>query len=31
MSERDFEKYEDEIDEAIRNGKFLYDISGAAR
>ena len=31
MSEREYAKYEDDIDEAIRNGQFLYDISGAAR
>lgn len=31
MSFLDYEKYESEISEAIRSGKFIYDISGAAR
>lgn len=31
MSDEDFEKFEKEILEAQRSGKFVYDISGAAR
>ena len=31
MSDREYEKRQDEIMEAIRNGNFVYDISGAAR
>jgi hypothetical protein len=31
LSKRDYEKYADEIDIAIRAGKFTYDISGGAR
>ena len=31
MSMREYEKKQDEIMDAIRKGKFIYDISGAAR
>jgi hypothetical protein len=31
MSDAEFEKNEDAIQEAIRSGQFAYDISGAAR
>lgn len=31
MSEKEFEKNEDSILEAMRTGKFVYDVSGAAR
>ena len=31
MSAREYEKNSDEIMEAIRSGKFIYDISGSAR
>lgn len=31
MSERDYNRYEKEIDAARASGKFVYDISGAAR
>ena len=31
MSSRDFEKYEQDIDDAKREGRFVYDITGAAR
>lgn len=31
MSDREYEKRQDEIMEAIRNGNFVYDVSGAAR
>jgi hypothetical protein len=31
MSDREYEKRQDEIMEAIRNGTFVYDISGGAR
>lgn len=31
MSRWDFDKYEDDIDEARREGRYVYDISGAAR
>ncbi len=31
MSYRDYEKYESEIDDARREGRFVYDITGAAR
>lgn len=31
MSSREFEKYEEAIDQAKREGRFIYDISGAAR
>ena len=31
MSAQEYEKYSDEIMEAIRSGKFVYDISGSAR
>lgn len=30
MSMRDYEKYEDDIDAAKREGRFVYDLSGAA-
>ena len=31
MSDRDYEKHQDKIMEAMRTGKFRYDLSGAAR
>ena len=31
MSAQEYEKHSDEIMEAIRSGKFIYDISGSAR
>lgn len=31
LSQREYEKYEQEIEEAVNTGKFDYDISGAAR
>lgn len=31
MSAVEYEKYSDEIMEAIRSGKFIYDVSGSAR
>jgi hypothetical protein len=31
MSPQDYEKKSDEIMEAIRTGKFIYDVSGSAR
>jgi uncharacterized protein YifE (UPF0438 family) len=31
MSAREYEKYSDDIMEAIRTGKFIYDLSGSAR
>ena len=31
MSSKDFETNVDEINKAMRNGKFIYDISGSAR
>lgn len=31
MSDRDYEKNEDAIMEAMRSGEFVYDVSGAAR
>ena len=31
MSDKDFEKYEDAIADAMRSGNFDYDLSGAAR
>ena len=31
MSPQEYEARSDEIMEAIRSGKFLYDISGSAR
>jgi len=31
MSDKEFEKRQDEINEAMRSGKFVYDVSGAAR
>jgi len=31
MSAQEYEKNSDEIMEAIRSGKFVYDISGSAR
>lgn len=31
MSYKEFEEREDEINKAIRNGKFVYDLSGSAR
>ena len=31
MSAREFEDRQDEITEAMRKGKFVYDISGSAR
>jgi hypothetical protein len=31
MSSQEYEKREDEIAEAIRTGKFIYDVSGSAR
>ena len=31
MSDKEFEDRQDEINEAMRSGKFIYDVSGAAR
>ena len=31
MSSKEFEEMQDKINEAMRNGKFVYDISGSAR
>jgi hypothetical protein len=31
MSDKDFEKYEEAIGDAMRSGTFNYDLSGAAR
>jgi hypothetical protein len=31
MSAQEYEKHSDEIMEAIRSGKFIYDLSGSAR
>jgi anti-sigma28 factor (negative regulator of flagellin synthesis) len=31
MSPQEYEKRSDEIMEAIRSGKFIYDVSGSAR
>ena len=31
MSTHEYEKYSDQIMEAIRTGKFIYDMSGNAR
>lgn len=31
MSDREFEERSDEINNAMRNGKFIYDVSGKAR
>jgi hypothetical protein len=31
MSSQEYEKRADEIAEAIRTGKFIYDVSGSAR
>ena len=31
MSDRDYEKIEEAIMEAMRSGDFVYDVSGAAR
>ena len=31
MSAREYEKHSDDIMESIRNGKFIYDVSGSAR
>lgn len=31
MSDKDYEKNEEKINEAMRSGKFVYDISGGAR
>ena len=31
MSDRDYEKNEEAIMEAMRSGEFVYDVSGAAR
>jgi len=31
MSTKEFEERQDEITEALQNGKFVYDVSGAAR
>ena len=31
MSAQEYEKHSDEIMEAIRSGKFVYDVSGSAR
>ena len=31
MSNKEFEEMQDKINEAIRNGKFVYDMSGSAR
>ena len=31
MSDKEFEERADEINKAMRNGKFVYDVSGNAR
>ena len=31
MSSKEFEEKQDQINEAMRNGKFVYDITGSAR
>jgi hypothetical protein len=31
MTAQQYEKMQDEIAEAIRTGKFIYDLSGSAR
>jgi len=31
MSDKEFEERSDEINKAMRNGKFVYDVSGNAR
>jgi len=31
MSDKDFEKNQEKINEALRSNKFIYDISGSAR
>ena len=31
MTDKEFDKYEEAISEAMRNGTFSYDITGAAR
>lgn len=31
LTDREYDKYEDEIMEAIRTGKYVYDLSGGAR
>ena len=31
MSDKDYEKHADAITDSIQSGKFIYDISGAAR
>jgi hypothetical protein len=31
MSDKEFEQRADEINKAIRSGKFVYDVSGRAR
>ena len=31
MSDKEFEDRQDEINEAMKSGKFIYDVSGAAR
>ena len=31
MSSKEFEEMQDKINEAMRNGKFVYDMSGSAR
>lgn len=31
MSDREYEKFEDQILEAMRSGNFIYDVTGAAR
>lgn len=31
MSDKEFEKRQDEINEAMRSGRFVYDVSGGAR
>ena len=31
MSDKEFEERQDEINEAMRSGKFVYDVSGGAR
>jgi hypothetical protein len=31
MSAQEYEKHADEIMDAIRSGKFIYDLSGSAR
>jgi hypothetical protein len=31
MSNKEFEERQDEIAEAMKNGKFVYDVSGSSR